>query len=92
MTLRASKILLLAVVLFVAGQLAAYPLDGYEETGIRRVEWARMAHLGLAKGGFQPPGSPEPGGSWTWVSGEPWAWAVPAATCVRPTCLKTPER
>jgi len=38
-------------------QLAAYPLDGYEETGIRRVEGARLANEGLAIGGFQPPGA-----------------------------------
>ena len=25
-------------------------------------------------GGVQPPGSPEPGGGWTWVSGEPWSY------------------
>jgi len=37
-------------------QLAAYPLDGYQETGIRRVEGARLANEGLALGGFQPPG------------------------------------
>ena len=35
----------------------AYPLDGYEETGIRRVEGARLANLGLADGGRQPPGA-----------------------------------
>jgi hypothetical protein len=23
-------------------------------------------------GGLQPPGSPEPGGGWEWISGEPW--------------------
>ena len=40
-----------------SGLLAAYPLDGYEETGIRRVEGARLAHEGLAKGGKQPPGA-----------------------------------
>jgi len=33
-----------------------YPLDGYEETGIRRVEGSRLASEGLAIGGFQPPG------------------------------------
>jgi hypothetical protein len=37
--------------------LTAYPLDGYEETGIRRVEGARLANEGLAIGGFQPPGA-----------------------------------
>ncbi len=37
--------------------LLAYPLDGYEDTGIRRVEGARLAHEGLAEGGKQPPGA-----------------------------------
>lgn len=55
------KNLLLASAAFVCvGQLAAYPLDGYEETGIRRVEGARLAHLGEAEGGFQPPGAQLP--------------------------------
>lgn len=35
----------------------AYPLDGYEETGIRRVEGSRRAAEGLAEGPFQPPGA-----------------------------------
>jgi len=26
-------------------------------------------------GGYQPPGSTEPGGGWTWVTGEPWDYA-----------------
>ncbi len=34
----------------------AYPIDGYAATGIRRVEGARLAHEGLARGGKQPPG------------------------------------
>jgi acid stress-induced BolA-like protein IbaG/YrbA len=48
--------------LLTAGLLAgsaaalAYPMDGYEDTGIRRVEGARLANEGLALGGFQPPG------------------------------------
>ena len=46
--------LLLAVAPF---QLLAYPLDGYEDTGIRRVEGARRANEGLALGGTQPPGA-----------------------------------
>lgn len=37
--------------------LAAYPLDGYEDTGIRRVEAVRLANLGEVEGGFQPPGA-----------------------------------
>jgi len=40
-----------------SGLLMAYPLDGYKETGIRRVEGARLANEGLAIGGFQPPGA-----------------------------------
>lgn len=40
-----------------SGWLWAYPLDGYEETGIRRVEGARLANEGLAKGGYQPAGA-----------------------------------
>jgi len=35
----------------------AYPLDGYEETGIRRVEGSRLANEGKALGGLQPPGA-----------------------------------
>jgi hypothetical protein len=34
----------------------AYPIDGYADTGIRRVEGARMANEGLAKGSKQPAG------------------------------------
>jgi hypothetical protein len=37
--------------------ILAYPLDGYEETGIRRVEGSRLANEGLAKGGKQPSGA-----------------------------------
>ena len=49
---------LMVVALFVfTGSVMAYPLDGYEETGIRRVEGARLANEGLAKGGSQPPGA-----------------------------------
>lgn len=46
----------LSVVLAPA-RLEAYPLDGYEDTGIRRVEGARLANEGLALGGIQPPGA-----------------------------------
>lgn len=35
----------------------AYPLDGYEETGIRRVEGFRLMTLGEIKGRKQPPGA-----------------------------------
>ena len=50
----------LLAALTAASSVQAYPLDGYEETGIRRVEGARLAHEGLAKGGFQPPGAQLP--------------------------------
>lgn len=46
-----------ALLLAGSAGLQAYPLDGYEETGIRRVEGARLANEGLAQGGFQPPGA-----------------------------------
>ena len=49
---------LLSLTLLAAAPTAlAYPLDGYEETGIRRVEGARLANEGLAEGGKQPPGA-----------------------------------
>ena len=49
---------LVALTLLAASATAlAYPLDGYEETGIRRVEGARLANEGLAVGGTQPPGA-----------------------------------
>ena len=35
----------------------AYPLDGYPETGIRRVEAARLAVFGKMRGRQQPPGA-----------------------------------
>ena len=34
-----------------------YPLDGYEETGIRRIEAARLSVFGKLKGRPQPPGA-----------------------------------
>ena len=37
--------------------IKAYPLDGYEETGIRRVEGFRMMTEGEIKGRKQPPGA-----------------------------------
>jgi hypothetical protein len=59
MKIRLKWITLLTLVISVAGigGLFAYPLDGYEETGIRRVEGARLADEGKAVGGKQPPGA-----------------------------------
>ncbi len=37
--------------------VSAYPLDGYKETGIRRVEAARLAVLGEMRGRKLPPGA-----------------------------------
>jgi hypothetical protein len=34
----------------------------------------------IAVGGFQQPGSPEPAGGWSWVTGEPWGPGVRWAT------------
>ena len=56
--IRATRSLLLAVPLvLVPAAVSAYPLDGYEETGIRRVEGSRLATEGLALGGIQPTGA-----------------------------------
>lgn len=54
---RLTTILMTAMLSAASGLLMAYPLDGYKETGIRRVEGARLANEGLAIGGFQPPGA-----------------------------------
>ena len=40
-----------------AGAAAAYPLDGYESTGIRRLEGLRLAQEGVVKDVTQPPGA-----------------------------------
>jgi len=55
--IRLSMTLIVFTLLAFATLIFAYPLDGYEETGIRRVEGARLANEGLAKGGSQPPGA-----------------------------------
>ena len=52
-----SSVLIAFALLASATSALGYPLDGYEETGIRRVEGARLANEGLAVGGFQPPGA-----------------------------------
>ncbi len=55
--IRLNTALLTLALIASISTLMAYPLDGYEETGIRRVEGARLANEGLAIGGFQPPGA-----------------------------------
>ncbi|MEN8174459.1 MAG: serine hydrolase [Pseudomonadota bacterium] len=43
--------------LFSQSLIHAYPLDGYPETGIRRVEEARLADAGIIRGRKQPAGA-----------------------------------
>jgi hypothetical protein len=45
------------ITLLLPSLVAAYPLDGYKETGIRRVEGARMANEGIVPGRKQPAGA-----------------------------------
>jgi len=47
----------LAAGLAAAGSAHAYPLDGFEETGIRRLEGGRLAQTGAVRDGKQPPGA-----------------------------------
>jgi hypothetical protein len=43
--------------LLVAGTAGAYPLDGYGDTGIRRLEGNRLANDGVVRDVKQPPGA-----------------------------------
>jgi Beta-lactamase enzyme family len=52
--------LLLPVLLWLPGVGNTYPLDGYAESGIRRVEGARLAVEGVITGTKQPPGALKP--------------------------------
>jgi len=45
------------VCLLIAGAGRAYPLDGYEATGIRRLEGMRLAQQGAVRDVKQPPGA-----------------------------------
>lgn len=49
----------LAALLLLApgGEALPYPLDGYDETGIRRLEYSRLAHEGVVEGNKQPAGA-----------------------------------
>ena len=47
----------MVVVSLLPALLHAYPLDGYPETGIRRVEGARLANEGIVPGREQPAGA-----------------------------------
>jgi hypothetical protein len=49
---------LLPILIFgLVGQAPAYPIDGYEDTGIRRVEGTRLANAGEVKDRKQPSGA-----------------------------------
>jgi len=45
------------LLLSISSLCVAYPLDAYPETGIRRIEAARLAVLGKMRGRRQPPGA-----------------------------------
>jgi hypothetical protein len=47
----------LSACLGAAGAALAYPLDGYDQTGIRRLEGSRLANEGVVKDVRQPPGA-----------------------------------
>ena len=49
----------LAALLLIATAVAPYPLDGYGETGIRRLEANRLAQEGKLNDVRQPPGALE---------------------------------
>ena len=49
--------LLLTLTPVVCGDVLAYPLDGYAETGIRRLEYSRLANAGEVEGNAQPAGA-----------------------------------
>jgi hypothetical protein len=51
---------LLLVLLWLPAAGNTYPLDGYAESGIRRVEGARLAVEGVITGTKQPPGALKP--------------------------------
>lgn len=46
-----------AVGVLAASAALAYPLDGYQETGIRRLEGIRLAQTGAVRDVKQPPGA-----------------------------------
>ena len=55
--MRKIKILLPMMAMLFTGNSYGYPLDGYEETGIRRVEEARLVTAGEMKGTKKIPGA-----------------------------------
>jgi len=58
--MKATGMLRVALAVMLAGNVfnaSAYPLDGYPETGIRRLEGNRLAQQGVVKDVRQPPGA-----------------------------------
>lgn len=55
--------LCLALALLAPAPAPAYPLDAFEETGIRRLEYSRLAHEGVVEGPRQPAGARLPRGA-----------------------------
>jgi hypothetical protein len=51
------RLLALAAGALAAAAAVAYPLDGYEATGIRRLEYARLVTTGEIRGSGVPPGA-----------------------------------
>ncbi len=51
------RTLFVVACLGAAGTALAYPLDGYDETGIRRLEGSRLANEGVVRDVKQPPGA-----------------------------------
>ena len=52
-----SRVAALLVSLCATSVVQAYPIDGYEDTGIRRIEGVRMVEEGIIPGSKQPPGA-----------------------------------
>src|SRR5262245_18632932 len=60
------------VLALISSSLSAYPLDGYADTGIRRVEGSRRANDGLVRDNKQPPGALLPTSAVNlWLTGQP---------------------
>ena len=56
--MKAKITLIIGLLAIITGQSTfAYPLDGFQETGIRRIEAARLAAIGKMRGRQQPPGA-----------------------------------
>ena len=55
--MRPPRTLLLAALACAAGTALGYPLDGFNDTGIRRLEASRLANEGAIRDVKQPPGA-----------------------------------